>query len=149
MLPAIDGPLVCLNLAHPFACPAWGNPPCILIVLLPPCSSTKSRCPPSFPQSHFSRTQEKEILACLACWRKNQMLLGFKVRRNTCLGWWFAHRDSEAFLQPVWAIYVHALTPSQGFIASTVAGKWLLRSHTAFSWSTNHFVRAFYCPFTP
>lgn len=39
--------------------------------------------------------------------------------------------------------------PARHFIASTIAGKWLLRSHTAFSWSTNHFVRAFYCPFTP
>lgn len=39
--------------------------------------------------------------------------------------------------------------PARRFIASTIAGKWLLRSHSAFSWSINHFVRAFYCPFTP
>lgn len=39
--------------------------------------------------------------------------------------------------------------PTRHFIASTIAGKWLLRSHTAFSWSANHFVKAFYCPLTP
>lgn len=39
--------------------------------------------------------------------------------------------------------------PAGRFIVSTIAGKWLLRSHTAFSWSTNHFVRTFYCLFTP
>lgn len=79
----------------------------------------RSRCPPSFPQSHFSRTQEKKRLVYLACWRKNQMLLGFKIRKNTCLGQWFAHHDSEAFCaacaNAMWAIYVHPLPPSQAF----------------------------------
>lgn len=152
MLPTIDGCLVCLNLAHPFVCPAWANPTCILRVLLPT-PLARSRCPPSFPQSRFSRTQEKKRLAYLVCWRKNQMLLGFKIRKNTCLGQWFAHHDSEAFWKLVQMqceqFMCFPYHPARHFIASTIAGKWLLRSHIAFSWSTNHYVRAFYCPFAP
>lgn len=126
---------------------------CSLLTLLP-----RSRCPPSFPQSHFSRTQEKKRLAYVACWRrKSQMLLVSKIGKNTYLGQSLAsdlHTTTrKPFVQPVWMQREQFLCmsshPARRFIASTIAGEWLLRSHTAFSWPANHFVKAFYCPLTP
>lgn len=83
--------------------------------------------------------------------------LFLRLEKIACLGHSLAgdlHTTTrKPFVQPMWmqreqfmCISYH---PAKRFIASTVAGKLLLRSHTAFSWSANHFIKSFCCPLTP